>query len=27
VHPKTQETLRFEVPLPDDISNLIKKLS
>ena len=27
VHPKTKETLRFEVPLPDDMSNLINKLS
>jgi len=27
VHPKSKETLRFEAPLPDDMGNLIKKLS
>ncbi len=27
VHPKSKETLRFEAPLPDDMGDLIKKLS
>ena len=27
VHPKSNETLHFEAPLPDDMGDLIKKLS
>ena len=27
VHPKSSETLHFEAPLPDDMGDLIKKLS